>query len=223
MKRFLVAGLLLLSLPALMLSVAKAADVDEDFLEGAHFVTLDQPQPTRNADKIEVVELFWYGCPHCYDFEPHAKKWLKSLPADVDFSRMPATFRPVWELHAKAYYAAELLGVLDKLHGALFHAKHRAKIKLDTVDKLASFFVKQGVAEADFRKTFNSFAVFTRVNNATQMVKRYGVRGVPSVIINGKYRVGSAMVNGYDEMVRVINYLIEKERVALKAKAKSAS
>lgn len=196
---------------------AMAAAEPGEYFEGVQYQLVTPPQPTANPDKIEVLELFWYGCPHCYHFEPHVQKWLKTKPADVDFVRMPASFKPLWELHAKAYYTAEILGVLDKVHDAFFHARQEAKRQLATEDELADFFAAHGVDKATFHKTFNSFPVMLRVGQSKQVIPRYGVSGVPSVIVNGKYRVGAGMVDGYPEMIRVINYLVAKERAEKRA------
>jgi len=191
-----------LSLVALSVSFA------EDYEEGVHYERVVPAQPTSTSAKVEVLELFWYGCPHCFRFEPYIERWLKKKPDNVKFVRMPGVFRASWENHAKAFYAAQLLGVFDKIHEPLFNAVHVKKRATDTVESLADFFEEHAdVDRKKFIKTFNSFAVQTRMKRAKTMGSRYGVRGVPAVIVNGKYRVAG----GNADSIKVINYLIGKE------------
>ena len=143
--------------------------------------------------------MFWYGCPHCYHLEPLVEEWLASKPDDVEFVRMPAVLGPNWELYGKAYYTAELLGVLDKVHPALFDAIHKDKKKIRDEAALQKLFVKQGVSAEDFRNTFSSFAVNVKLNNAKQMTKRYAITGVPTVIINGKYSTSASQAGSNDK------------------------
>ncbi|MFA7096531.1 MAG: thiol:disulfide interchange protein DsbA/DsbL [Gammaproteobacteria bacterium] len=181
------------------------------FDEGIEYQLINPPQPTTNPAKVEVVELFWYGCPHCFVFEPHLNAWLERKPANVEFIRIPATLNPGWAIHARAYYTAEVLGVLDKIHEPLFHAMHVQKRRLNNEAELAAFFAAQGVSEEDFRKTFNSFAVETKLRRAAGLVQRYGVSGVPAVVINGKYRTDGSLAGSYENLLQVMDYLIQKE------------
>ena len=198
-KFFMLIALSLLSLSAVFA---------EEYEEGVHYERVVPAQPTSTVGKVEVLELFWYGCPHCFRFEPHLERWLKKKPDNAQFVRMPGVFRPSWENHARAFYTAELLGVFDKIHEPLFNAIHVKKKNMDTLDSLRDFFADHaGVDKNEFIKTFNSFAVETRLRRAKTMGARYGVRGVPAVIVNGKYRVPG----GGAEAIKIINYLIEKE------------
>ncbi len=195
-----------------------AAVSAQEFTEGKQYIRLVAPQPTAQADKIEVVELFWYGCPHCSELEPTMKTWTAALPDDVEFVRMPAVLSPRWELLARAYYAAELLGVLDKTHEPLFHAIHEKKNRISTEQALAKFFVEQGVDEKEFMQAYKSFGVAAKVNRAREMTKRYGINGVPAFIINGKFRTTATEAGGNDNMFKVIEQLISAERTALASK-----
>lgn len=190
------------------------------FDEGIEYQLINPPQPTTNPAKVEVVELFWYGCPHCFVFEPYLNAWLERKPANVEFIRIPATLNPGWSIHARAYYTAEVLGVLDKIHEPLFHAIHVQKRKLDNEAALAAFFAAQGVSEEDFRKTFNSFAVETKLRRAAGLVQRYGVSGVPAIIINGKYRTDGSLAGSYENLLQVMDYLIRKESAQTAAQGK---
>ena len=190
----------------------------ETYVENTHYELVTPAQPTSSGDKVEVLELFWYGCPHCYHFEPYVQKWLKTKPANVEFGRIPGIFRPEWALFGRAYYTQEALGVFDKTHEALFAAVHELKRKLETEDQLAAFFAENGVKDDDFRKAFRSFAVESKVRRAQEMSQRYGAKGVPTIIVNGKYRVGATMpgVQTHANVFKVADYLIQKESTAKK-------
>lgn len=206
-------GVLVLFLPFFMVATACA----EPYKEGEQYKALAQPQATASADKIEVVELFWYGCPHCYRLEPVIGNWLKNKPDDVEFVRMPAIIGPPWELLAKAYYTAEFLGVMDTVHYALFDAIHKDKKKVVDEAAVQAIFEAQGVSAEDFRNTFNSFAVAVKVNNAKMMTKRYAISGVPTIIINGKYNTSGSLAGSNENILKVVDYLVEQERQAATA------
>lgn len=182
------------------------------FDEGIEYEKIKPPVGKQSSGKkIEVVELFWYGCPHCFQFEPHLHKWLKKKPANVEFIRVPATFRPVWKLHARMYYTVELLGLTDKLHQKIFDAYHVGRNRLGTEKEIRKFFIANGVKGEDFDNTFASFAVDTKVRRAEDLTRRYGISGVPSMIVNGKYRT-SNKISGHSTMLEVIDYLIKKQK-----------
>ena len=193
---------------ALMATTALAAG----YTEGKEYTALASPQPTSSGDKIEIVELFWYGCPHCYRLEPVMDQWLANKPDDVDFVRMPAIVGPPWELLAKAYYTAEFLGVMDTMHLALFDYLHKDKKKIVNEAELQAFFIKQGVSKEDFRNTYTSFAVAMKVNNAKLMTQRYGITGVPTIIVNGKYNTSGSLAGSNENIIKVMDYLVKQER-----------
>lgn len=184
-----------------------------EFSEGVEYKLLASPQATSTGDKIEVRELFWYGCPHCFHLEPELEKWLKTRPDDVEFVRMPAILGPNWELLGRAYYTAELLEVEDRIHKPLFSYLHTDRKRIRDVEELQDFFVAQGVSEEDFQKTYNSFAVITKTRRSDQAAQLYGLTGVPAMVVNGKYMVNASLAGGSNEkMLEVVNFLIEKER-----------
>jgi len=197
-----------LMLPMLV-SMTACADA---YTQGQDYIELSNPQPTSSGDKIEVVELFWYGCPHCYHLDPFLEEWVASKPDDVEFVRMPAILGKRWGLLAKGYYTAELLGVVDKIHPALFEAIHEDKKKINDEAALQDFFVAHGVSAEDFKNTFNSFAVNVKANNARQMTRRYAITGVPTIIVNGKYSTSPGLARSNEGVIKVMNYLVEKER-----------
>jgi thiol:disulfide interchange protein DsbA len=206
--------LLILLMPFYVMTAYAAGN----YTEGREYTRLSSPQPVTTDGGIEVVELFWYGCPHCYHLEPYVENWLKDKPDDVEFVRMPAILGRNWELLAKAYYTAELLGVLDRIHPELFDAIHERKEKITDESALRAFFVKHGVSAEDFDRTFKSFAVNVKTNNARLMTRRYAITGVPTLIVNGKYSTGPSMVAGAnDSVMEVVDYLVAQERATAAA------
>ncbi|MEI7796010.1 MAG: thiol:disulfide interchange protein DsbA/DsbL [Methylococcaceae bacterium] len=204
------------SLFALSLAIAATFNPVYAAPEAVGYELVTPVQPTHDVNKVEVIEFFWYGCPHCYDFEPTLAKWVKSLPKNVEFIRQPAVFSAEWGKHAKAYYVAEALGVVDKIHTDFFDAIQVKKEHLETEEQLAKFFAAHGVSEADFKTTFNSFLVDTKVRQAGALAARYGITGVPAIIINGKYKTNGPLAGSHDKMIEVMNRLIAQESTAKK-------
>jgi thiol:disulfide interchange protein DsbA len=179
--------------------------------EGIDYVELSAPQPTETADKIEVVEVFMYSCPHCFYLEPVIERWLEEKPENVAFRRMPAVFGPKVEPHARAFYAAELTGVLDEFSAALFDALHVKKRPVWDEDALVALAEGIGIDGGEFRKAYRSFFVQMKVNRAKEMGERYGVDGVPAMIVNGKYRTSPKQTGGSEQMMLVVDHLIGVE------------
>ena len=219
-NRFLLslAGFFLGCVAFMSVSAAGGTTTETAYVEGVHYEKITPVQPTQaGPGKVEVVELFWYGCPHCFKFEPYIKKWLENKPANAEFIRIPASFNARWKLHAGAYYVAELLNIKDKVHGPLFNELNKNRNALSTPEVLADFFSKYGVEKKKFLKVYGSFAVRTRLNRDHSQMKRYGIRSVPAVVINGKYRTNATLAGGRNEdLIKVINYLVEKESSAAK-------
>lgn len=170
------------------------------------------PQPTQTRNKIEVAEIFWYGCPHCYAFEPYVEKWLKTKPDDVNFVRIPGVLGQNWVADARAFYAAEKLGVLDKIHRPLFDAIHKDHKMLFTEDSLRDFFESQGVDGDAFTKAYNSNEVDVRVKEALDMERRYQITGVPTVIVDGRWRTSASQAGSFEGLIKVIDKLVDKAR-----------
>ena len=175
------------------------------------------PQPTRTGEKIEVVEVFWYGCPHCYSLEPYLDQWLEKKPDDVEFLRLPAVLGKGWIPHARAYFTAEKLGLVDKIHGPLFDAIHRDGEHINDENRLGQFFSEYGVDKGEFTRIFNSEDVDDKVKESYVMGKRYGITGVPAIIVNGKYRTSASMTGGNSNLMAAIDQLIEMERSRAKS------
>ncbi|MFV2057519.1 MAG: thiol:disulfide interchange protein DsbA/DsbL [Thiohalomonadales bacterium] len=182
------------------------------YKEKIHYEKISPAQPvSTDGKKVEVVEMFWYGCPHCNKLEPYVDRWVKKMPKNVVFVRTPAIFRPDWELHARAYYTAEILGVVDKTHKAMFDAIHGKRQKMNTEKAIMDLYSKYGVSNDDFKRVFKSFAVEAKVRRAKDMSRRYGIKGVPALIVNGKYRTGAQQAGGNNKIFKVVNYLVELE------------
>jgi thiol:disulfide interchange protein DsbA len=209
--------LMVMVLPFLMAGAACA----QEYTDGKEYLSLKTPQPTSSGEKIEVMEVFYYGCPHCYRLEPFLESWNSSKPGDVVFVRMPAVFGPSWEMLAKAYYTAELLGVTDKIHHALFKAIHQDKKKVGDVAAVQGIFLEQGVSAEVFNNTFNSFDVSVKLNRAKQLAgkppNKYGITGVPTIIVNGKYSTSGSQAGSNQNIIKVMDYLIAEERAAVAA------
>ena len=203
-RPFILVTLLLLGLPL----VALAAD---DFQAGKDYKVLDKPVPTSTGDKIEVVEAFSYACPHCFSLEPTTAEWLKTKPENAEFVRIPAVWRPDWEVLARAYYAAVQLEVLDKVDKPLFEALHIEKKPLTTPEQIADLVAAHGVDKTAFLNAYNSFGVETRVQRGKQLIQRYAILGVPAFIVNGKYFVDLSSAGSAPRLFEVINYLVAKE------------
>ena len=181
-----------------------------DYSEGTHYKKLP-PQQISSGEKVEVLEFFWYGCPHCYSFEPTLKAWEKTKPANVELVRVPAIFRPEWEVQARAYYALSNMGKIDELHGKIFTAINKDKQRLDKKELIADFVEKNGVDRKTFLAEYDSFSVDGMVRKAKKKIKTYQIQGVPSIVINGKYLTSGSMACSYDNMIKITNYLIAKE------------
>ncbi len=196
----------------------------QQFTEGVHYVELFDAVPSSvPAGKIEVVEMFWYSCPHCYQMEPELNKWKASLADDVELVQIPGVFKdqagnpnPHWALHARAYYALEALGKSDELHTKIFAAIHEQGRRLNSVDALARFVASQGVDEQKFRDAMNSLAVDTKTRKAIELTEKYGLTGVPALVVGGRYRVLNTAIASYGEMFQIVDFLVDKERSHLK-------
>ncbi|MDW3095808.1 MAG: thiol:disulfide interchange protein DsbA/DsbL [Gammaproteobacteria bacterium] len=211
MEKFLkITGTLVL---LFVVSAAIAADDHAHATAGQGYLPLDPavPRLVENDARHEVVELFWYGCSHCFDFEPYINKWKKEKSDDVNFVRVPAIFNARWEQHARAYYALEIMGKLEQGHELLFSGIHEQGRGLHDLDSMARYLATHDIDEAKFRESFASFAVETKINRAKQLIRQYQVTGVPAVIVDGKYKTSASDAGGYSQLVDVINSLTVHE------------
>ena len=184
----------------------------QEFKEDVNFFPLLVEQPVRTGDRIEVLEIFWYGCPHCYALEPYLKKWLKNKPEFVEFVQLPAVLNRSWAFDARGFYTFVALGLIDELHEAYFDAIHKDRRRMKKVEQVASWAQEQGVDPQLILDTFNSFGVDSMLANATQMSGRYEADGVPTIIIDGKYRTTVSLAGGHNEIIDLINYLAQRAK-----------
>ncbi|XXK27409.1 thiol:disulfide interchange protein DsbA/DsbL [Arenicellales bacterium nBUS_45] len=184
----------------------------QEFQEDVNFFPLIVEQPVRTGDRIEVLEIFWYGCPHCYALEPYLKKWLKNKPEFVEFVQLPAVLNRSWAFDARVFYTFVALGLMDELHEAYFDAIHKDRRRMKNVEQVASWAQEQGIDPQLILDTFNSFGVDSMLANATQMSGRYEADGVPTIIIDGKYRTTVSLAGGHNEIIDLINYLAQRAK-----------
>ena len=208
----------ILSLIALLpLAYSSHAQI-ERFVAGTHYTELRAPVNTNDASKVEVIEAFWYGCSHCFRFEPLIVNWENNIPDDVEFVRFPAMWNGLMKVHAQIYYAAEALDALDVVHEHVYNAINIEGNRLQNERQIGALFAKYGVSEADFEAAFNSFSVRTKVNQAEQRMEDYEIRSTPNMIVNGKYLITTGEnVRTQQEMLEVVDFLVEKERQTLRS------
>ena len=188
----------------------------ERFVAGTHYQEIANPVNTNDSSKVEVIEAFWYGCSHCFRFEPLIADWEDNTPDYVDFVRFPALWNGLMKVHAQVYYASEALDSLDVLHEQIFNAINVARNMLQNVDQIGELFEQHGVSQSDFESAFNSFSVRTKVNQAEKRMTDYGIRSTPNMIVNGKYLVATGEnVRTQQEMLDIVDFLVEKERSAM--------
>lgn len=182
--------------------------------EGKDFRALDKPAPVEApAGKIEVVEFFWYSCPHCNAFEPRLKAWLARLPADVSFRRVPVAFRDEpFTAHQKIFYALDAMGLVDSMQMKVFNAIHRERKHMDKPAEIAEFMQKNGVDSAKFMDIYNSFAVQTKTRQARALAEAYKIDGVPALGIGGRYYTSGSLAGSLRGSLQVADFLIQKSR-----------
>lgn len=196
----------------LMVAMALVGQVHAaDWKEGTHYKKLSTPVRTDSDSRVEVAEVFWYGCPHCYSFKPLAESWEAGAPDYVDYVRIPAALGRSWEPHARAFYALEAMDSLDKVHDALFKALAGERRPLNDGESLADFVASHGVDHDEFLANFNSFGVNARMQQAQSKIRGARITGTPSMLVNGKYTVSASMAGSLEAMLEVVEYLVEKE------------
>ena len=203
-----------LGLHAETLGLGNAAD--EQYVAGQHYTVLETPVATAStAEAVEVIEVFSYMCIHCYTFDPMLSSWHEAQDDSVDFVRLPAVFDPTWQLLAQAYYTAQSLGVGEEMHEPLFKAVHVDRLDLRDEDSMAQLFQRHAAVDSDtFKKVSRAFSVKSRVMQSRGKSRSYGITGVPTMIVNGKYRVDGQSAGGNAGMLKVVDFLVAKEQAA---------
>jgi thiol:disulfide interchange protein DsbA len=204
-----------LSLAAACLAFATAAFAQAP--NGQPYVNVSPPQPPESGTKVEVIEFFWYGCPHCYNMESMVQAWSKKLPADVAFKRVPAYTNDVWGIGAKIYYTLEAMGKLDEMHGKVFDAIHKDRVNLNSDKTRNEWLAKNGVDIAKYAEVEKSFTVATRLQRAKQLAANYKLDGVPRFTVNGKWATGPEYAGPPDKILATVDQLVvmaRKEKTA---------
>jgi thiol:disulfide interchange protein DsbA len=201
--KFGVTQLVTLVVAGFMASGVSAALTEKDYRE------IKPAQATEDGPKVEVIEFFWYGCPHCYELEPTLKKWLARKPDDVTFRRVPAIFRQSWVPGAQTFYTLETMGELDRMHAKVFDAIHIERQPFSDMAAIGAWMGKNGIDAKKFEDTAKSFAVSGKVQRAQQMSAAYQLTGVPALVVDGKY---IALGNSFDGMIAIVDQLIERAR-----------
>jgi len=175
------------------------------------YAVIDPPLVTKDPTKVEVLEFFWFGCPHCYAFEPAINDWAADKPDYVSFVREAPPLNPSWEGHSRAFYAAQALGVTEDFFEPMFHAIHQEKRALRDPKRIAKFAAEQGIDEDKFRKAMKSFSVDAGLRRGVSLASKAGITGVPSILINGRFRTGSSLAGSHQGIINVINTLVAEE------------
>lgn len=200
---------LLLLLPAAVFAVPYAApQSDGSIVAGRDYIVLQTPVPVSTGNALEVREFFFYGCSHCYELEPAVNAWLKRKPADVALVRTPAVLSAKWHTLGRAFYVAEEMKMLDKVHASLYTAIHVGRERLDSQESIGKFFVRMGATQAQFDAAWNSFGVNTKLKNADALARKYMVQGTPTLTVNGRYVVPAAG----EKTFAIVDFLLAKER-----------
>jgi len=182
-------------------------------VEGKDYVRLGSPLPAPASGKVEVVEFFWYGCPHCNTFEPALDAWARKLPDSVSFRRIPVAFRDEpYVAHQRIYFALDEMKLTETMHRRVFAAIHVDHLRLDKPADIAAFMTKNGVDGAKFLEYYNGFSVQTKARQATQLAQAYKIDGVPAMGIQGKYFTSASLAGSHERALAVVDYLIQKER-----------
>jgi thiol:disulfide interchange protein DsbA len=199
-------------LVALAFAGAAFAPVPVAAQQAAPFTELNPPLATEGSGRIEVVEFFWYECPHCYSLEPHIEAWLKKLPKEVEFKRVPAMFNQQWALSGRVYYTLEAIGELGRLHRPLFDAIHRGGLKITNQRQLQDWLERQKADVGKFNAAFKSFAVESRLKRALELTVASKIESVPIMMVNGRYLVSADAARGEQRMLLIVDSLIERSR-----------
>ncbi len=186
--------------------------VGQPWEEGEHYDIVSPVLRTSNPEKIEVMEFFWFGCGHCYTFEPLLAAWKKTLADDVVFKGSPAIWNSTMEIHAKVFYTAEVLGISERINPVVFRAINQDRKPLTAESDIATLFESIGVLKSDFFDAFNSFGVGSQVRQASSRARSAKITGTPEIVINGKYRITTRKAGNQTNMLKIADYLIEKER-----------
>jgi len=187
-----------------------AANKTPTTVDASKYQAVSKPMTVSTGDKIEVVELFWFGCGHCFALEPSIKKWKKDIPANAEFKKVPAVFSARWEFHAQAFYTMKALGAPEEAYDKFFNKLHVERKQINNIGQLASFLKEFGKTEDQVESAFGSFDVDSKMRLAKKITRDSGARGVPAMVVDGKYLTSQTLSGGTDQMFDVVNQLVAK-------------
>lgn len=191
--------------------LASGVTLGREFTPGQHYRQLIPRVDTGLPEgRVQVVEVFWYGCPHCYSFEPLVDEWSRNLPEHVDFTHLPAPFNDLWALHARVYFAAKQLGVLEEIHQPFFDAIHAQGRHMRSESAVLRFVDQRGLDADAFREAMRSPEVGAAIGEAGLLVQAFQVEGVPSMVVDGRALVSAGMTGSHEGMLRVVDQLLEE-------------
>lgn len=197
-----------------------ASSASAQFVAGKDYLIINPAQPTDSGNKVEVLEFFWYGCPHCNALQPSLNAWVKQKPADVEFRRVPAVLGQSWIPLTQAFYTFEALGLTEKLHHDVFAAIHKDKVRLQDPKTLFEWVAKHGVDQKKFKDTYNSFGVRSRVQRAIEMSRTYNIPGTPALVIDGRYLTAphlgleKGQTLSYERYFKIVDHIVALARKA---------
>jgi thiol:disulfide interchange protein DsbA len=210
-------------LAAWLLALGLSASASAQLTPGKDYRVINPPQPTDSGNRVEVLEFFWYGCPHCNNLQPPLSAWLKKKPADVEFRRVPAVFADSWLPLTRAYYALDAMGMVGKLHHDVFAAVHEQKVRLSDEKVLFDWVAKHGIDRQKFIDTYNSFGVLSRGRNSIEMTKNYDIPGTPALTVDGKYLLAPSMTLKPDRSIDYERFFSVLDQVIAMARKERAA
>ena len=196
----------------LLLSMVFPVSAQEHSHGGPAYTPIKPALPTQSGDRIEVVEIFWYGCSHCFSFEPHIKAWLETKPEDVVFRQVPGVLNSRWAVHARGFFAAEKMGALEQFHTPLFNALHVRQRNIFTRDSLIDFAAGLDIDKKKFARNYDSNETEVKMKQAFLMARDAKITGVPSLIVNGRYLISASSAGSFEAMLHTLDELIREER-----------
>jgi thiol:disulfide interchange protein DsbA len=203
--------------PLLLLLLAQTTQAAQ-WKEGVQYQEIPFPVTVETGKKIEVREFFWYGCPHCFHMEPTVRNWLKNKPKNAEFVRSPAVLGPSWQLGATAFFTYQALGVVKQMHQATFDAIHVEQRIFSSLQDYADFAAEHGINRDEFMKTTRSFGVQLKLKHEAELDREAGIHSVPTFVIDGKYRTDESLAGSKENLVKLINYLVQKAQKERKQK-----
>jgi protein dithiol oxidoreductase (disulfide-forming) len=205
-------GLITCALALLFIAVGPAAGQQERPIRADIDYRVIDPQPLSVTQGIEVIDFFWYGCPHCYNLQPALERWISRKPADVTVRHIPAVLRDSWAPHARIYYTLEALGEVERLHQRVYHDYHVEKLAMSKPEVMSEWAVRNGIARERWDEVYDSPAVAQKIKTAGQLSRTYKVTGTPTLVVQGRYLTSGSMVESLDGMITILGGLVQRVR-----------